>query len=147
MSAFTLRPYAPADEDAAIDLWLRTWQLAYPAIDFTKRVDWWRARWRDELVPQAAIVVAEQDGALTGFVTIDGTGYLDQLVVGPDHWGTGLAQALVDEAKRLSPEEVTLKVNADNHRAIKFYDRSGFEVTGEEVNSSGRPVLNMRWRP
>ena len=147
MPAFILRPYTQADEDAAIDLWLRTWQLAYPAIDFTKRVDWWRERWRNELVPHAAIIVAEQDGALTGFVTIDGTGYLDQLVVGPEQWGTGLAQALVDEAKRLSPKEVTLKVNADNHRAIKFYGRSGFEVTGEEVNSSGRPVLNMRWRP
>ena len=31
---FTLRPYAPADEDAAIELWQRTWQLAYPQIDF-----------------------------------------------------------------------------------------------------------------
>ena len=82
MRDFTLRPYAPADEDAAIDLWLRTWQLAYPAIDFTKRVAWWRERWRNELVPQAAIIVAEHDGALTGFVTIDAGGYLDQLVVG-----------------------------------------------------------------
>jgi len=147
MPPFTLRPYAPTDEDAAIDLWLRTWQLAYPAIDFTKRVDWWRERWRGELVPSAAIVVAEQDGMLAGFVTIDGNNYLDQLVVAPEHWGTGVAEALVDEAKRRSPTEVALKVNADNHRAIKFYRRNGFAVTGEEVNSSGRPVLNMVWRP
>lgn len=146
MPAFTLRPYTDADEDAAIALWLRTWQLAYPAIDFTKRVDWWRARWRGELVPQAAIIVAEDNGALTGFVTIDPAGYLDQLVVAPEQWGTGLAEALVDEAKRRAPAEVTLKVNADNFRAIKFYRRNGFAVTGEEVNSSGRPVLNMRWR-
>jgi putative acetyltransferase len=144
---FTLRPYRDADEDAAIDLWHRTWQLAYPAIDFTKRLDWWRARWRSELVPHAAIIVAEQDGAIGGFVTIDAAGYLDQLVVGPEQWGSGLAAALVDETKRLSPREVTLKVNADNVRAIRFYERNGFVTTGEEVNSSGRPVLNMRWRP
>ena len=32
--AFTLRPYAAADEDAAIELWRRTWQQTYPKIDF-----------------------------------------------------------------------------------------------------------------
>lgn len=144
---FTLRPYTEADEAPAIALWLRTWQLAYPAIDFTKRVDWWRERWRTELVPQAAIIVAEQGAALIGLVTIDAAGYLDQLVVEPEHWGWGVAEALVDEAKRRSPTEVTLKVNADNYRAIKFYRRNGFAVTSEELNSSGRPVLNMLWRP
>jgi putative acetyltransferase len=146
-SSFPLRPYRVDDEDAAIALWHGTWQFAYPAIDFTKRLDWWRERWRGELVPQAAIIVAEQDGALTGFVTIDKAGYLDQLVVAPAQWGSGLAAALVDEAKRLSPHGVTLKVNADNFRAIKFYQRNGFVETGTEVNASGRPVLNLAWTP
>ena len=77
-------------------------------------------------MPNAAIVVAEQAGALIGFVTIDGTGYLDQLVVAPDHWGSELANALVDEAKRLSPDRITLLVNKDNARAIRFYERNGF---------------------
>lgn len=143
----TLRPYRAEDEDASIALWLETWKLAYPSIDFDKRVDWWRARWRDELVPVAQIVVAEQDGAMAGFVTIDGTGYLDQLVVGPEHWGSEAARLLMDEAKRLSPAGVTLKVNADNARAIRFYVRNGFAKTDEEVNSSGRAVDVMEWRP
>lgn len=143
----TLRPYRDEDENASIALWLETWKLAYPSIDFDKRVDWWRARWRDELVPAAQIVVAEKDGVMAGFVTIDGTGYLDQLVVGPKHWGSETARLLMDEAKRLSPEGVTLKVNADNARAIKFYLRNGFAKAGEEVNSSGRAVDVMVWRP
>ena len=123
---FTLRPYQPSDEDAAIALWQRTWQLAYPAIDFAARVPWWRERWRNELVPNAAIIVAEQAANLVGFVTIDGTGYLDQLVVAPEHWGSKLADALVDEAKLRSPEGVSLLVNKDNARAIRFYERNGF---------------------
>jgi putative acetyltransferase len=57
-AAFTLRPYQAADEEAAIELWRRTWQLAYPRLDFTARLAWWRARWRDELVPSATITVA-----------------------------------------------------------------------------------------
>ena len=42
----SLRRYAAADEAAAIELWRRTWQAAYPDIDFAARLDWWRARWR-----------------------------------------------------------------------------------------------------
>ena len=145
--AFELRPYRDSDEDASIALWLETWRQAYPSIDFDKRVDWWRERWRTELVPVARIVVAEQDGALIGFVTIDGTGYLDQLVVSPAQWGSLVSKTLVDEAKRLSPDGVTLKVNADNFRAIRFYERNGFAKTGEEVNSSGRAVWIMAWAP
>ena len=145
--AFHLRPYRPDDEDAAIALWLRTWQQAYPAIDFAARVPWWRERWRSELVPKAAIIVAEQDGVPVGFVTIDASGYLDQLVVAPDRWGSELATALVDEAKRRSPDRITLLVNKDNARAIRFYQRNGFAHAGEDVNpTSGRPVLKMEWK-
>jgi putative acetyltransferase len=143
---FQLRPYRAGDEDAAIALWQETWQQAYPEIDFAARVAWWRERWRSELVPNAAIIVAEQENALVGFVTIDGQGYLDQLVVSPDRWGSDLANALVKEAKRLSPGGVTLLVNKDNARAIRFYERNGFVHAGEDVNpTSGRPVLKMAW--
>jgi putative acetyltransferase len=146
-SSFHLRPYRAADEDAAIALWLETWRQTYPSIDFAARVPWWRERWRNELVPNAAIIVAEQAGALAGFVTIDATGYLDQLVVAPKHWGSELASRLVDEAKRRSPAGITLLVNKDNARAIRFYERNGFVHAGEDVNpTSGKPVLKMAWK-
>jgi putative acetyltransferase len=144
---FHLRPYRAEDEDAAIALWQRSWQQAYPSIDFAARVNWWRERWRGELVPDAAIIVAERAGALAGFVTIDLKGYLDQLVVAPDHWGSKLADRLLDEAKRLSPDRVSLLVNTDNARAIRFYQRNGFVDAGGDVNPiSGRPVLRMEWK-
>jgi len=60
--AFTLRPYRAEDEDAAIELWRLIWQQAYPSIDFSARVPWWRERWRNELVANATIIVAEQAG-------------------------------------------------------------------------------------
>jgi putative acetyltransferase len=147
-TSFQLRPYRESDEDAAIALWQRTWQLAYPSIDFAARVQWWRERWRNELVPNAAIVVAERANTLIGFVTIDAKGYLDQIVVAPEQWGSPLAAALLDEAKRLSPTVVSLLVNKDNARAIRFYERNGFAHAGEDVNpTSGRPVLRMEWKP
>jgi putative acetyltransferase len=146
---FRLRPYRAADEDAAIELWRRTWQLAYPHLDFTARLDWWRERWRSELVGTATITLAESAGQLVGFVTVDPkTLYLDQIVVAPEAWGSRIADALLAEAKRLSPAGLDLKVNADNARAIRFYEKQGFTVAGTDVNPrSGAPIRKMAWRP
>jgi putative acetyltransferase len=136
----TLRSYSAADENAAIELWRRTWQKHYPHIDFDARVAWWRERWRNELIPAARIVLADVDGTLGGFVTVDPrTAYLDQIVVAPEHWGSDVALALLDEAKRLSPKE--------NVRAIRFYEKHGFSYAGEDKNPvSGLAVNRMMWR-
>ena len=144
----TLRSYIPADEDAAIDLWRRTWQHHYPHLNFNERVAWWRQRWRNELVPVARIALAEAYGALVGFVTVDPkTMYLDQIVVAPELWGSGVALRLLDEAKRISPRGFDLLVNKENFRAIRFYEKHGFKYAGEDTNPvSGQPVNRMAWR-
>jgi putative acetyltransferase len=148
-SDFTLRPYAPADEAAAIELWRRTWSQTYPDIDFDARLAWWRKRWRDEILATATVVVAEHDGALIGFVTVDPkTAYLDQIVVAPEAWSSGLAEALLERARELSPAGLALHVNKDNARAIRFYEKHGFVIQGDDVNpKSGRPIYKMSWRP
>jgi putative acetyltransferase len=151
--SYSLRRYQPADEDAAIALWLRTWQAAYPALDFAERLEWWRQRWRSELVPAAAVVIAEADSAegpaMVGFVTVDPhTRYLDQLVVAPECWDHGVGTALIAEARRISPRGLDLDVNIDNARAIRFYGSQGFVISGSGVNAiSGKPVHRMNWRP
>jgi putative acetyltransferase len=148
-SSLTLRDYASADEDAAIELWRRTWAQHYPHIDFNARVDWWRERWRQELVPVAHITIADKDGIIAGFVTVDPkTMYLDQIVVAPEHWGSDVARVLVAEAKRLSPRGLDLLVNKDNTRAIRFYEKHGFAYAGDDKNPvSGIAVNRMAWRP
>lgn len=144
-----LRRYNVADEDASVALWQRTWQLAYPEIDFATRVGWWRERWRKELVAATEIIVAEIGGAIVGFVTVDPrTLYLDQIVVAPEHWRGGLGAALLAEAKRISPAGLDLDVNTDNARAITFYAKHGFVISGTGVNPiSGKPIQRMIWRP
>ena len=145
----SLRRYAAADEAAAIELWRRTWQAAYPGIDFAARLEWWRGRWRGELVPSAEIVLAVAGDELAGFVTVDPrTGYLDQIVVAPERWGSDTAALLLAEAKRISPAGLDLDVNTDNDRAIRFYTKQGFVVSGAGTNPiSGKPVQRMSWRP
>jgi len=149
MPQITLRPYAAADEDAAIELWRRTWAHHYPHIDFSARVPWWRERWRKELVPVAHIMLADRGDVLVGFVTVDPkTMYLDQIVVAPEQWGSDAALVLLKEAKRLSPKGLDLLVNKDNFRAIRFYEKHGFAYAGEDKNPvSGIAVNRMAWRP
>jgi putative acetyltransferase len=144
-----VRRYEPYDEDAAIALWLRCWQATYPDVDFAARLDWWRARWRSELVPSAEIAIAEAADEMIGFVTVDShTGYLDQIVVAPEHWRSGIGAMLIGTAKRISPSGLHLDVNTDNARAIRFYEKHGFVTSGAGINPiSGRPVHRMRWRP
>ena len=144
----SLRPYDAKDEGAAVALWLRSWQAAYPQIDFAQRLDWWRNRWRNELTKSADIVIAEAGGEMIGFVTVDPqTCYLDQIVVAPELWGSDVALRLLDEAKRISPRGLDLLVNKDNFRAIRFYEKHGFKYAGEDTNPvSGQPVNRMAWR-
>jgi putative acetyltransferase len=148
---FSLRPYQPRDEDAAIALWLKTWQATYPQFDFAARLDWWRARWTSEIMAAAKIVIAQtrETAAMIGFVTVDPVSlYLDQLVVAPEFWGFGVGKALIADAKRISPSGLALDVNTDNARAIGFYEACGFLITGGGTNAlSGRPVHRMSWRP
>jgi putative acetyltransferase len=59
-----------------------------------------------------------------------------------------VAAALMAEAKRISPDGLDLYVNVDNARAIQFYEKQGFGISGEAINwRSGAPVHKMSWRP
>jgi putative acetyltransferase len=94
-------------------------------------------------------VIAEAAGEVIGFVTVDPrTFYLDQIVVAPEHWASGVGMALIAVAKQLSPSGLDLDVNTDNARAIRFYGKLGFSIAGAGVNPiSGKPIHRMCWRP
>ena len=85
---------------------------------------------------------------LAGFVMFDRvSGWLDQFAVHPLAFGSGIAHELMEEAKQLSPGYLQLDVNADNERALAFYEREGFRRVGEGTNpNSGARTLTMEWR-
>ncbi len=144
-----VRPYdAPRDEGKVLALWCRTWQAAYPKIDFKDRLDkWFRTYWRTRLVSKTTIMVASICAKIVGFFTIDPvTGHIDQIAVAPEMWGKGVGEKLVAEAKRLSPGHIYLEVSLDNDRATHFYEKHGFVHARFILNSSGRLVRRMKWR-
>jgi putative acetyltransferase len=144
-----LRPYRPEDFETIVDLWMRAWQAAMPEIAFATRLEWWRNRWQNDLVPNNVITIAEIGDRPEGFIVIDPkTGWLDQLAVEPVLWGHGVAEKLIEEAKRISPAGIRLDVNQTNTRAIRFYERAGFVQRGEGVNPhSGAPTYVYEWKP
>ncbi|MDQ0506359.1 GNAT family N-acetyltransferase [Xanthobacter agilis] len=145
---YTLHPVTPADRPAMADLWVASWVKTLPEIDFEARRPWLEAHLDTLAAGGALTCAAERDGVVAGFVVIHpGTGYLDQIAVAPAFWGQGAAEALMDEAKRLSPALVALDVNQENPRAVRFYQKMGLAVTGEGENPmSGRRTFRMEWR-
>ncbi|MFS8041778.1 GNAT family N-acetyltransferase [Xanthobacter sp. AM33] len=147
---YTLAPALPAHRPAMAQLWVESWARTLPEIDFEARRPWLE-RHLDDLAAGGALirVALDPDGAVAGFVVIHpGTGYLDQLAVAPRVWGRGAAEALMDEARRISPALVTLDVNQDNPRAVRFYEKMGLAVVSEGENPmSGRRTFRMEWRP
>ncbi|MCL2384966.1 MAG: GNAT family N-acetyltransferase, partial [Alphaproteobacteria bacterium] len=95
-----------------------------------------------------ALTVCAFDGAeeLIGFVNVDpATSYLDQLVVAPQAKGQGVAHLLLEAARRISPFGLTLDVNQDNPRALRFYEGQGFVKIAEGINPrSGLKTWRMQ---
>ena len=139
----------PAHLPEVTDLWVASWQRTLPSIDFEARRAWLVDHLGAATAQGAMVRLAmTATGDVGGFVLIDtATGYLDQIAVHPDLRGAGIAEALIDEARRLSPEKIVLDVNADNPRAVAFYVRQGFREIGRGTNPrSGLATLKLEWR-
>ncbi len=149
LSTRPLRDFAEADLPALIDLWAAAWRETGLAIDFDARRPWLDGHLRGLRAEGVTIVVGlDRDARPAGFVTIDAkSGYLDQLCVAPKERGSGLAVALLDEAKRRSPGLVELDVNEANARALRFYEREGFVFVTRGLSAlSGLPTIRLRWK-
>ena len=147
--ALVIRPMRPADLPEVLDVWVAAWQAAYPAIDFNARRGWTVDRIAELERTGSRTLVVLKDRRIVGAMVVNpDTGYLDQIVVATDLQGSGVAETLLAEARRLSPNGLDLHVNQDNARAIRFYEKHGFLKTGEDVNPrSGAPIYLMRWQP
>ena len=148
MSPARLRAYREPDLPALADLWVAAWNTTGFIVDFAARREWLENHLRKLAAAGVRIVVAVgAQEAPVGFVSIDPeSGYLDQLCVAPDAFGTGVARMLVREAMRLSPGLVDLDVNEGNGRARRFYEREGFRFVTRGLSAlSGLPTIRMRW--
>lgn len=137
-----------ADLAPLADLWVAAWQMAMPQINFSPRRTWLMTCVKD-IEAQGGTTVCAYDttGDVAGFFLLDlNRGYLEQIVIAPPLFGTGLAPLLIGEAQRLCPNGLALDVNADNLRALRFYEKAGFQRGEPGVNPvSGLATWRMHW--
>ncbi|OJY63455.1 MAG: hypothetical protein BGP12_10480 [Rhodospirillales bacterium 70-18] len=143
-----LRPMAPPDLPALLDLWVAAWQATLPATDFAARRGWMEGHLAVLHAGGATTLCACAEGQTpSGFITFFAAdGLVEQLAVHPDRFGAGLGTALLEAAKRRRPQGLHLLVNQENPRAVAFYRRAGFAIIAATTNPDGRrPVWRMAW--
>jgi tRNA threonylcarbamoyl adenosine modification protein YeaZ/ribosomal-protein-alanine acetyltransferase len=100
--------------------------------------------------------VAERDGAMVGYSVAwlgAGTGHLGNLAVVPSERRRGIASRLVhdllDRARALEVENLTLEVRVSNFAAQALYRAHGFRLAGLRrgyYRDRGEDALIMEWR-
>lgn len=96
------------------------------------------------------VAVAECDEALVGFISVGPARDEDAptdtqlwaINVVADHYGTGLAQRLVDEV--LGDHPAYLWVAEGNDRAIRFYERNHFRLDGTRATDRNDGLVELR---
>jgi GNAT superfamily N-acetyltransferase len=134
--------------------WAPHWRPQPPAPETRERL---RGLYDDD--ERAWVLLAWAGDELVGIVSLSvttgadarvpdpGTVYLWQMFVRPDWQGSGLAGALIDrvleEARRRGYRRIVLWTPSGAAQARRFYEREGFEPTGEEDpdSSFGLPLI------
>jgi GNAT superfamily N-acetyltransferase len=134
-----IRPADEGDAEALAEI-QRAASLAalahiYPPDRYPFPVDEVRERWREAVADADARVIVAEDGGPPVGLAAARLDWLDALYVVPEHWGSGLAGTLHDQALSLAAElgsrRCHLWVLEHNARARRFYERRGWSENGD----------------
>lgn len=96
-------------------------------------------RWEELLSRQRCLVAEIPEGGLAGFVSVDGTGYVDMLYVHRDLQRCGVATALYAEAERFARAAGAVRMTSEvSETARGFFERMGFAVDRRQQRRAGR---------
>lgn len=148
---FSVRSYAAEDAEALGQVFYRAVREGANARYSDEQVVAWSPEppsggvWRDRL-SAADTVLAEQDNAPLGFMTLDEKGYLDLAFVVPEAMGTGVSDAIyaVLEGRARARGIATLTTQA-SLLAEPFFARHGWQVTRRQEVEIRGVVLNNAW--
>ena len=139
----TIRPYRPEDRAAVALVFFRAVREGaaahYPAAE---REAWAKSPEPDRDHPDKLVsqwcYVAEKDGCMTGFFSMDATGYLDMAFVIPEVMGNGTAAALYDAViARATQAGLTRFTVRAAHQSRQFLSRRGWQFDGMQTFTEG----------
>ena len=131
----TVRPAAAGDADAIAAIWYAGWRDGHlghvPAELVAVRTEESFSARAGERISDATVAVV--DDQVAGFVMVMGD-EVEQVYVGRDHRGSGVAGTLLAEAERQVKANghgtAWLAVATGNARARRFYERNGWTDDG-----------------
>lgn len=139
-----IRAFQPADLDQVAEIWLTANLQAHGFIPS----EYWQENLAlvKELLLQAEVYVYEKSGEILGFVGLDGA-YIEGIFVAGEARSQGIGKSLLDFLKAKKPE-LRLNVYQKNTRAIRFYEREGFQIQSEGLDeATGEKDDTMAWQP
>jgi GNAT superfamily N-acetyltransferase len=98
---------------------------------------------------QCDVWVAEDDERIIGMMAINRS-HIDHLYLQPGYYRRGIGTMLLNQAKALHPEGLTLFAFEVNRRACAFYAHHGFvaaERGDGSGNEAGEPDILFEWTP
>ncbi|HEY8578449.1 MAG TPA: GNAT family N-acetyltransferase [Beijerinckiaceae bacterium] len=143
--AVHLHDFLRPDHWDVADLWVANWGAEMPQMGFDARHEWLFEHLEDlhEKGGRTICAVNLVNGVIAGFVTLDPDGRrLERIVVAASARGSGVGAKLLDEAKRASPQGLIAEVEPGAARALRFFEREGFERRGQGASGATRLV----WR-
>jgi ribosomal protein S18 acetylase RimI-like enzyme len=137
-----IRCATPDDAEAIARVHVATWQFAYAEILPAEQIAAANVadkipQWQELLGKGGAVWVAEVEGAVVGFASLERE-HLTSLYVDPVAQGAGVGTALLAEAQRAGAR--TLDVLADSGQARMFYAARGWTDAGEGDLYRGQPT-------
>jgi ribosomal protein S18 acetylase RimI-like enzyme len=147
---FAIRRYQAEDFDPVTILWRIAREKSLPEFQMMKGHFFYEDRdyFRDHvLIGNDHIWVAEFNGRPVAFMATN-RDFVDQLYVHPDFWRQGMGNALLDLARRESPEHLWLYTLQINTHARAFYEKNGFvaEKFGVSPAPESEPDVEYHWR-
>jgi len=132
-----IRMSGSQDGEHVIDIWRRAVDATH---DFLTAADR-EAIDKDvtEFLPKVPLWVAvDVQNRPIAFMLLDGS-HMEALFVDPACRNMGIGRLLVKHALNLHPD-LSTDVNEQNHQAVGFYEKMGFQRTGRsEKDGQGRP--------
>ncbi|MBW4444634.1 MAG: GNAT family N-acetyltransferase [Plectolyngbya sp. WJT66-NPBG17] len=145
----TIRAYRSSDLATLVALWYHTWHQTFPYLQHPYPFSAWEEQFREHLAIHGIVWLAEVEGNIAGFIiVIPNRQRVDQLFVDAQHQSQGIGALLLDRAKAICPQGLTLCTLQENIRARSFYERHGFKAGKQSVNPfNQQPNIEYRWTP
>ena len=97
---------------------------------------------------ERTVFLAEEDGEIAGFLSLSDDRHVTALYIDERHRGAGIGARLIDTAKAMSPDELSLWTFENNRDAQRFYEHQGFKAVRrtDGDNEEQLPDILYRWQ-